>query len=122
MFCNLSSMTSLQHQLWIGSLIALLYNIGLCIFLLHSVIDIAVSSCFLSKLFSNIVGMLIIVASMGCTFCGLLLDLGSPASAFLFAKDVSSMGHLVNSFAPFSDLLIYGSFAITICFVCRTQI
>lgn len=63
---------------------ALLYNVGLCIFLLHLVINIAVSSRASSRSFLNIVGLLIIVGFVGNTFCGLFIGLGSPTSAFFF--------------------------------------
>lgn len=115
-------MASFQHSLWIGSLIVLLYNVGLYTLLLYSVIDIAVLSCSSSRSLLNLVGLLIIVASVGNTFHGFFLGLGSPTGAFLFVESVLFMSHLVNSFTSFSDLSIYSSLTMTTCFICEAHI
>lgn len=112
-------MVFLQYQPWTRLLIALLYNAGLCILSLHSVIDIIVLSYFSFELFSNIMGLLIIVASVGSTFYGLSLDLSSHPSVFVFIEGVLSMNHLVNSFAPFLDLSIYALLVMATYFVCK---
>lgn len=103
----------------IGPLIILSYNICLYILLLHLIIDIAISSCFSSRFFLSIVDLLIIMASIGSIFCDFRLGLSSAIGTFFFIKDVSFMGHLVNSFALFSDLSMYNSFAMTTCFIYR---
>ena len=104
---------------------ALLYDVGLRILLLHSVIDIAISVCSSFGASSATVGLSFfnnIVASVEIIFLSLSLGLGSPAGAFLFNNGVLSKGHLVKNFAPCSDLSMYSSLAMTTCFVCEAQI
>lgn len=101
---------------------ALSYDVVLYTLLLYLVINIAISSCFLSRVFPTIVSLLIIVASIEIIFHDLPLGFDFPISTFLFIKSVSSKDHLVNSFALFSNLLIYSLLATTTYFVCRAQI
>ena len=88
-------------------------------------IDIAVSVYSLFGVSSAIMGLSFfnnIVASVEIIFLGLFLGLGSLAGAFLFNESILSKSHLVNNFAPCSDLSLYGSLAMTTCFVCGAQI
>lgn len=104
---------------------ALLYNVGLRILLLHLVINIAISIFSLFGTFFATVDLLFfnnIVLSVEIIFLGFLLGLGSLADAFFFNNGILSKGHLVNNFVPCSDLSIYSLLVINICFVCRSQI
>ena len=104
---------------------ALLYDVGLRILLLHSMIDIAVSVYSSFGAFSAIVGLLFInniVTFIEIIFLGLLFGLGFPTDAFFFNKGISSKGHLVINFALCSDSLMYSLLAMTTCFVCGAQI
>lgn len=99
------------------------YDNGLHILLLHSVIDIAVLSC-LSGACSATVGLSSfnnIGMFVKTIFRGRPLGLSSPAGAFLFSKSVSFNDHLTSNFAPCSDSSIYGSLAMTTCFVWGAQ-
>ena len=94
------------------------------ILLLYSVNDIAILS-FLFDVCSAIIDLSFfnnINISNEIIFWTLFLDLGFSASTFLFSKNVSSHGHFVNSFAPFSDLSIYGLLEMITYFGERAQI
>lgn len=100
---------------------ALLYDVGSRILLLHSVIDIVILIYLSFGTFSTTVGLSFfnnIVTSVEIIFLGLPLGLGFPAGAFFFNDGVLSKDHLVNNFAPCSNSLMYGLLAMTICFVC----
>ena len=134
-FYSSSSIAFLHHFLWIGLLIALLYVFGLCILLVDSMIDIAISClCKLLLLllplllsvwgivFSNTTGVISTWAtdySITKRFHGRSLGSGSSARVFCF-KEVS-IGHFSSSLAPYSDLLIYGLLIIMTCFVWGAQ-
>lgn len=98
---------------------ALSYNVSLYILLLHSMIDIAIMSYSLCGVFLAIVGLLTNMAFVVVIFRGFLLGLSSFARTFFFIEGVLSRGHLVNSFASFSDLSMYSTLAMTTCLVCR---
>ena len=63
-----------------------------------------------------------IIASIKIIFLNLPLGFSSPISTFLFNKGILFKGHLVNNFAPCSDLSIYNLLAMTIGFVCEAYI
>ena len=110
------------------SFVASSYDVGLCILLLYSVIDIAVSgrssmgvSAGLSISSKFVASVKVVGASVAVILRGLPLGRGSPAGVFLFDGIDASKGHSLNNFAPFSDLSMYGSLAIITCFVCGAQ-
>ncbi len=123
-FYNSVSMTSFYQRPWIKSLMTWSYDDGLHILLLHSVINITVSSCLLGT-YSATVGLSSfndIVMSIKTIFWSRLLGLGSSAGAFFFSEGVLFNGHLASNFTPFSDLSMYGLLVMTICFVWGAQI
>lgn len=127
-FCSSSSMASYHCCLWIGSLVASLYNFGLCILLLNSVIDITILRSFFSLFALVFYAVFAGAGSRGVRwaeimfFYGLFLSLGLPAGAFFFKDMWASNGQFASSFALFSNLSIYGSLTIMTCLVCGAQI
>ena len=113
-------MASLYFRPGIALLMALLYNVDLHILLLHLMIDIVVSVCSSFGATSATVGLSFfnnIVAFVKIIFLGLPLGLCFSAGAFLFNESILSKSHLVNNFAPCSDLSTYGLLAMTTHFV-----
>lgn len=93
--------------------------------LLHLVINITFSVYSLFSIFFITVDMLFfnnIIVSVEIIFFCLFQGLNSPANTFFFNKSISSKGHLVNNFVPYSDLSMYDLLAITTYFVYRVQI
>lgn len=93
-------------------MVAFLYNVSLCILLLHLVINIAILIRFLmNAIFGiSIAGLLLLDKVVGffvTIFQGFFLGFGSLARVFLFIKDIFFKGYLINSFALCFNLLIY---------------
>lgn len=127
-FCSFSSIASCHCCPWIGSLVASLYNFGLCILLLDSIIDITISHSFFSLFALVFYAVFADAGSRGVSwaeimfFYDLSLSLGSLAKAFFF-KDVWAFnGQFASSFALFFNLSIYGLLTIMTCLVCGAQI
>lgn len=83
-------------------------------------INIIISGCSLFDTCSTTGGPLFfgnIVVFIKIIFRGFSLGRDSAASVFFFSEDALSNGHLINSFAPYSDLPTYNSLTMITYFV-----
>ena len=98
----------------------ILYDVGLYIFLLYLVIDIAILGYFLFKICSININLLFfnnIMIFIDIILFGLFLGFIFYASAFNFSTNILFRSYLINNFNCFSDLVIYDLVAITTYFI-----